>query len=82
VIYILYYFLTRNRQIEVYKYTVRDLHDNSHTTSLKQNNTYTNHIHADLYDNDGTKSGHVSSITPTKKKNETKRIKNKLLNFI
>ena len=62
VIYILYYFLTRNRNIEVYKYTVSDLHNNSHKTSLKQNNTYTNRIHADLYDNDGTNSGHVSSV--------------------
>jgi len=74
VIYILYYFLTRNRQIEVYKYTVRDLHDNSHTTSLKQNNTYTNHIHADLYDNDGTKSGHVYSINHHVIRNEVNHV--------
>lgn len=74
VIYILYYFLTRNRNIEVYKYTVSDLHNNSHTTSLKQNNTYTNRIHADLYDNDGTNSGHVSSVNQHIIKNDVNHV--------
>ena len=62
ILYVLYYFLTRNRRVEVYKYTVNDLHENSHTTSIRKNNTYTNHIHADLYNNDGINSGHVSSV--------------------
>ena len=73
-IYILYFFLTRNRQIEVYKYTVRDLQDNSHTTSLQQNNTYTNHINADLYDTDGTNSGHVSSVNEHIIKNDVNHV--------
>jgi len=62
VVYVLYYFLTRNRKVEVYKYTVNELHKNSHTTTLQENGTYTNHIHAELYNNDGTNGGHVSSV--------------------
>jgi len=62
IVYVLYYFVTINRQIEVYKYTVNDLHKNSHTTELQKNSTYTNHIYADLYNSDGTNGGFVSSV--------------------
>ena len=62
IVYVLYYFLTRNRQVEVYKYTVNDLQKNSHTTALQKNSTYTNYIYADLYNNDGTNGGLVTSV--------------------
>ncbi len=62
IVYVLYYFLTRNRQVEVYKYTVNDLQKNSHTTTLQKNSTYTNNIYADLYNSDGTNGGLVSSV--------------------
>lgn len=59
--YALYYFLTRNRKIEVYKYTLNDSQNNSHINEL-QNNTYTNNIRADLFNNDGTHGGNVYSV--------------------
>jgi hypothetical protein len=74
VVYVLYYLLTRNRQVEVYKYTVSDLHNNSHATALNQNNTYTNHIHADLYDKNGVKVGYISSINQHTIKNEVNHV--------
>lgn len=61
IVYVLYYF-TLNRRVEVYKYTVSDLHNHSHTTTLRQNNTYTNYINADLYNSHGITSGMVNSV--------------------
>jgi hypothetical protein len=60
--YSLYYFLTRNQRVEVYKYTINDLHNNSNKTALQENNTYTNNISAKLYNNDGTNGGNISSV--------------------
>lgn len=74
VIYILYYLFTRDRHIEVYTYTVKDLHNNSNTTVLQQNKTYTNHIHADLYNNDGVTSGHISSVNQHTIKNNINHV--------
>ena len=62
VLYLIYSFIYKNKIVEVYYYTVKDLHQNSNIHNIKQNETYTNHIHADLYNNNGEKSGVVRSI--------------------
>ncbi len=62
VLYLIYSFVYKNKVVEQYYYTVNNLKQNSNIQYIKQNETYTNHIHANLYNNNGEKCGVMRSI--------------------
>jgi len=62
VLYLIFSFVYKNKVVEQYYYTVKHLNQNSSIQYIKQHETYTNHIHANLYNNNGEKTGVMRSI--------------------